>query len=546
MRTTLMIRHCTLAILAASALLAVVPSARAGTYTVYGCQTPSGSAAPLDGWHVALSSDSYFVGACPGPMFMGMEASRTHANGAANMFSFIAPSSTTVYSYTIRRAVRLVSGAGYYYQGWDQSAGQWRLVNGCAGPSGCNSLGDYTQPYSNSNSFFHKAETDTTEVQLKMLCGISSGCPVVSGRGADSVWFFQSAITLEDDYSPQFAGPPSGPLVTPGAVLSGVVPVTIGATDRGGGVYQALVEVDGQVIQSQVLDPNGGLCQQPFVVSVPCKLSASGTVSVDTRALSDGYHNVTLLVTDAAGNAAAYGPFTIQTDNNPCSPAPTAAGMNMQAAFAVDVRARVRVHRRWRTVKRTRFMSRLTTGFLQPPRVYGTLRTTSGAPVGAAAVCVAAQDNIPGAPIEPVGSLVTDANGNFSRQLGPGPSRTIYFIHRVLDGAIWTALPITVRVPVAVHVARHVLHNGDVMSWTGHLPGPVPKGLLALMQVWRGKYWQTFQQVAVGSRGNWTGRYRFEFTTGLQGYTFRLSVPRQSGYPYAANASSPIHITVTG
>jgi hypothetical protein len=313
--------------------------------------------------------------------------------------------------------------------------------------------------------------------------------------------------------------------------------VTVAATDSGGGVDQVMFDVDGQVLQSQALDPNGGMCQAPFVFAVPCKLAVAGTIAFDTSQLGDGLHSLRLLVSDAAGNTAAWpasGSITIRTLNNPCTPVPAVGGMTLRASFAR------RVH------KRTRRSHAMTINFTRRPVVTGALRTPTGAPVAGATICVAARDDYAGAPLKVVGTLTTTPAGRFRYRLGRGTSRAIFFIHRIPGGAISDAVNIHVRAPARVHVKAHHLHDGQVMIWRGRLRGPIPAEMLALMQVRRGNVWQTFRQVAIARSGKWVGRYRFRFTTGVQHYTFRLKVPHQSGYPYAAGASGDIHMIVTG
>jgi hypothetical protein len=259
-----------------------------------------------------------------------------------------------------------------------------------------------------------------------------------------------------------------------------------------------------------------------------------------------------LLVYDAAGNSATWGPIEIVTSNhpsnhpsnsppveivtgnNPCTPFPATGGMSLHASFIQRVQ------------KRIRLASQVTVAYGHPPIVGGALTMATGAPVPGAAICVATQDDYAGAQLTPTGTFSTDGAGRFSYQLGRGPSRMIYFIHLVPGGAIATAVDVRVRVPVKVRVNAHRLHNGQVMTWRGRLPGPVPDGLLGLMQVWRGTYWETFKTVSVGASGDWVGRYRFSFTTGVQHYLFRLMVPHQSGYPYTAGVSGGIHMTVSG
>jgi hypothetical protein len=517
-----------------SGALGAAPAA-AGTYTVYGCDTPSGSTAPLSGWSDALHVyPAGWKNSCPNATFMWMDPSTAHGEGTYAEETFVAPPDTTIASYTLIRAVRLMPSGGYYYQALADTNGFWEMVDGCNTYGGCHSFGDYKKESSPANNLTRTPVGGaTTAVQLKLLCGRPGGCLPEPGHVSASVWLFRSQMTLRDDAAPVFTSAPSGPLVS-GGVLSGAEPVSISASDPGSGVYQAQVQVDGKRVQTQVLDNSTGTCRQPFVAAAPCPLSASGTVDFDTSALSDGPHSLRLIITDAAGNTTSWGPVTITTANNPCSTVPTAHGMAVHAAFAERVR------------RRTRYLSHITTSYGQRPNVVGSLTGMAGAGIPNAPVCVAVRDHYGGAPFREQTSLTTDASGHFRYRIGRGPSRTIYFIHRVRGGAVWDAVSVKVHAPARVRINSHHLHNGQVMVWRGKLPGRIPGGMLALMQVDRGRYWQTFQTVAVGRKGRWVGRYRFRFTTGVQPYTFRLVVPQQSGYPYARGISSPIHVVVTG
>ena len=77
-------------------------------------------------------------------------------------------------------------------------------------------------------------------------------------------------------------GTPSGDLLDTQQPLSGVRSASFSASDQGGGVFQALLEADGQVVASTIVDANGGNCVPPFKGAVPCKPSTSGTLSFDT------------------------------------------------------------------------------------------------------------------------------------------------------------------------------------------------------------------------------------------------------------------------
>src|SRR5919206_106341 len=70
------------------------------------------------------------------------------------------------------------------------------------------------------------------------------------------------------------------------------------------GVERAELAVDGEIVQTQTVDPNGGACAPvagEFALAVPCKGRASNELRVDTRRLREGRHAVTLRVYDATG-----------------------------------------------------------------------------------------------------------------------------------------------------------------------------------------------------------------------------------------------------
>ena len=81
---------------------------------------------------------------------------------------------------------------------------------------------------------------------------------------------------------PVITGTPSGDLVDPTRPVSGVRAVSFSASDQGGGVYVARVEIDGQAMAVAIVDDNGGRCVKPFRYPVPCRSTASGTLTVDT------------------------------------------------------------------------------------------------------------------------------------------------------------------------------------------------------------------------------------------------------------------------
>ena len=71
--------------------------------------------------------------------------------------------------------------------------------------------------------------------------------------------------------------------------------MTFSATDPGSGVYEAVVSVDGQVVQTSVLERNGGRCRDvgvagdgraAFLYVQPCLATLSADVALDTTRLT--------------------------------------------------------------------------------------------------------------------------------------------------------------------------------------------------------------------------------------------------------------------
>jgi hypothetical protein len=361
---------------------------------------------------------------------------------------------------------------------------------------------------------------------------VAAGCPAKAPAARLEIFGLEMAIA--DGSSPVIPVAPSGPLVEPNAHLTGVQPLTISATDDGGGVYQALLEVDGAVVQTSTLDENGGLCKQPFVAVQPCKSSVTGSISLDTNRFSDGAHSLRVLVSDATGtNVTAWGPVTIYTDNGRCNPRPGSD------EFEVQVHLAGRKHHKGHAI---------TIGYGHSEKVHGRVLDAAGNPVAGTEVCVAEQMAAGIGSPRRVATRVTDAHGSFSYRVKPGPSERVYFIKRGPLGAAVDSVAVRVRAPISLHGSRLSLVNGQTLTMRGGLLSPpYPKrGALVELQAYRETGWQTFATTNSNRRGRFASRYTFSRTTGVQHYLLRARVPKQANYPFEAGASHPIKVTVAG
>jgi hypothetical protein len=528
-----------LAVVAAGALVGP-GSAEAAVYTVHSCKRPDGLPAGLGGWSRAfVGQNEESANYCGRGSYwiLFMRGVSSHPSGDSNEAVFTAPSGTTISSYEIWRAARVMKSSAFNYSYALMEGQHTRVIERCDGSKGCWYRGSSRNPDADINRVARSGLQDVKRIWLSLACRSTTTCAKLTTDSPAKLWLHRATITLEDTSSPVIASPPSGTLVNSSGRLTGVEQVSISATDSGGGVYEGMVEVDGRVIARQILDSNGGRCQRPFTDAAPCKRSASNTVPVDTRGLADGAHSLRLLVTDATGaNTAVWGPMRIRTSNGSCNPTPRAGGFRLRAAV---------LRRKGRRLVRTRSV---TTRYGRRVALSARLLTPTGAPVAGAPVCVTWRARAANTKRRGNRVLLTDSNGRIAYRLPGGPSRVVYFVHRTPAGAVARSVRVNVRAPVRLAASRRSLRNGETLALSGRLPGrPRPRaGVLVELQAGRTGGWQTFATTRSRRGGSFNFGYTFTRTTGVETYALRAKVPRQAAYPYARGASRPIHVRVAG
>lgn len=166
----------------------------------------------------------------------------------------------------------------------------------------------------NKRVVHNEPSLETTRLTGTLSCPRREGC--IGGLILTaSLEVSHLTLTLEDEFFPEFTAPLTGSLVSD-EVLRGVEQVSYWAEDRGSGVAGAFLLVDG-VAQPLARDLNGGTCQEPYRVPVPCRMQARASVALDTRSLSDGVHEVEVVLVDAAGNEEESRPFFVFVHNAP-------------------------------------------------------------------------------------------------------------------------------------------------------------------------------------------------------------------------------------
>jgi hypothetical protein len=537
--------------LAAAALAAGAAVARAGSYHVYGCRTPSGQPAPADGWSGSVAPggafDQYARNSCAqgGALVAALGDATSHgANIDKATWTFAAPAGLSVVGATLWRAGGTAGGgsptATYAF---DLAAPtETSYFDPCGYFLACPSQGNPSQPLAAENEVVVPVANLGSYIYASATCSGFAGAECAAGSGdasgnAAAVYVFASDIALEQSAGPSVAD--VGGELASAATLRGSEDLTFTAGDPASGVYEAVVSVDGQMVQSQVLNENGGRCRQAgtapdgrpaYLYVQPCLASLSADLPVDTTRIADGSHHLVVSVLDAAGNSAPALDREV-TVSNPvaaCGTASAAPGATLLAA--------------WRRSRG----ARLETAFGRAQTIVGRLASAAGVPIAGATIDVVSTPVYAGAAAQ-AASVQSGRDGRFSFRVGGGSSsRTLCLSYRSPGGGppVTRELVLTVRAGISLSVSPHSSSAGHEIFFHGRLlGGPVPpagKQLVLEARSPRGP-WLQFRLVRTGPRGRFHSSYRFRFP-GPASYQFRAISEPESDYPFAAGASNVVGV----
>jgi len=388
-------------------------------------------------------------------------------------------------------------------------------------------------------------------------CGGKAGydCPENSGdpNGYAAVIYLYAADLVLEQGTPPSASDVSGELAS-APTVSGTSDIVFSASDSGSGVYEAVFNVDGQVVQRTVLNEDGGRCRSvgeidggppAFLYVQPCPATVNADVGLDTTKVSDGTHHLVVSVIDAAGNAATVLDRNITIDNpvpngggGPRGPSavggPNGNNASAQATLAVG----------WKGASNARLTSR----FGHARAVVGRLTGAGGAPIGSAQIDVLATPAYAGAKTAAMAVVRTDSDGRFTLRLPAGvSSRTLRFEYSDRLGGAPVAtrtLTLNVRAGVSLSVAPRTASVGRSIHFSGRLlGGPIPGGGKPLVLEARspGGSWLEFDVVRSDARGRYRARYRFKFA-GPASYQFRVLCEAEADYPFATGSSRVVGV----
>ncbi|HUB73909.1 MAG TPA: hypothetical protein VL979_07730 [Solirubrobacteraceae bacterium] len=376
-------------------------------------------------------------------------------------------------------------------------------------------------------------------------CGDDYGDP--NGYAA-VVYVYAADLVLE-----QGAGPTAsnvGGELASASTVQGTSDVTFSASDPGSGVYEALFSVDGKLVQSAVVDENGGRCEDvggtsdglpAFLYAQPCAQSVSADVGFDTALVANGQHHLVVSVIDAAGNAATVLDRNVTVDNQPSPAQP--GGPN-----GTNASAQAQLSASWAGTRRPT----LWRAFGRGGKVVGRLTAPGGAPIAGAQIRVMARPDYAGARTAAMTVVRTGAAGRFTLRVPAGvSSRTLRLQYSADLGARPVAsrvLKLRVRAGVTLAIAPRVTSAGHSIRFSGRLRGgPVPAGGKPLVLEARspGGAWLEFDVIRSDARGRFHAGYRFKFP-GPAAYQFRVLCEAEADYPFATGASKAVGVFERG
>jgi hypothetical protein len=561
------------------------PAARAGSYVVVGCAdmhtalTARHTVRATEGWYITAGAGPSSVNECA-KGWLGRGLYSISQRGSS-LYRFDAPPGTTIVRLVATYRAHLPAarpGALAAFVVESAQPGRWSSLSPARVNGGSRSV-----------DFSASARAADAAHAIAVRIGVRCG-PVAPCTYKDLPWSRVHAVAVElaDDHAP-VAG-----LRVPGGHVRGEIGVGVRAGDAGGGVFERRLDLDGAPLARTRLCatvPATTGAVRHFERRVPCPLSASSTVVLDTRALADGPHALTARVEDVTGSVRiAAGSLLV--DNLPPQPGEVRVAADGETLTAESVGFRgqdVAYAYRWERCfvrgcmeiadargsayplraddagRRIRAVVTATDGggavevasppsavipgaprsatrlrawldrpgqrsatVTWPARVRIGGRVTDAAGRPLAGAPVLVLERVDGGRWRAVGGLSTLRDGRLTTLASAGPSRRIRL---AADGASRT---LELRVHAAVHLRVRRLRGGlTLLSGRvrgGHLPRA---GVRLLLQ-------------SRGASGGWGTRARLH-TDGLGRFTatgrapagarLRVVVPTQRGYPFLRGAS---------
>ena len=286
----------------ALAVAHAAPSHAAGTYIHKSCVTETDISDAYGGWQASAYSmvGNANTNQCAwGGLHSQMNPGAGIPIGATVGWTYTAPPNTSISRFWSE------------YAGWtkiydDVNQGLIQFLDGAGHVALV--YNDRQATVSNKRTIDWGANTNA--ITVRVLCDGPNGHAGCAGSVGWSA-LFGPKLYLADD-APPTVGAVSGS-VTTDTTLKGTEGISYSAADLGGGIARLRLYVDREpTAVDHVIDTNNGHCQisgtengmWAFSWPKPCPASVNAEELIDTTAIADGQHTITLKVVDAAQQEA--------------------------------------------------------------------------------------------------------------------------------------------------------------------------------------------------------------------------------------------------
>jgi hypothetical protein len=418
----------------------------------------------------------------------------------------------------------------------------------------CYGKGSFADPFALENRVVAPVSAlNSPYLSANASCGtyLSGNITCLAGGGDENgysamIELFAADIVLSQPEGPTVSAVAGG--LVDSATVTGASDVAFHASDPGGGIYEAVFQVDGRMVSSPVLDENGGRCRNvgqtadglpAFLYTRPCPAELSVDVPFDTAGLSPGAHHLVVSVLDAAGNSATVLDREITVAGAPST------GAARGPANGVNASEHALLTARWKSTT----SAHLRGDYGSARTVEGRLTGPEGQPIAGAQVEASVVPAYTGAPAHALAAARTAADGHWSLRLpSDSSSCTLRIAYRSHLGdplpAATRTLSLSVRPALHLRIRPRVAGAGGTIFFSGRLRGgPIPPGgkQLVLEASSPGGRWIEFHVIRTDPRGRFHSSYRFRLP-GPVAYRFRVRSEYEADFPFTAGHSNVVRV----
>jgi hypothetical protein len=429
---------------------------------------------------------------------------------------------------------------------------------------------DHGAPFANRTHTTLVAPSGEGSLSMRAAC--LSGCAFESKVVLAGIHAYRTKLTVSDDAAP--SGGATG--VAAGQVLDAPATLSAHAEDRGGGVHDLQLLVDGRIVDSHAaagrcadIDPVTG-DERDYAAMRPCPAALPTTFALTASMFSSaGLHTIQVDAHDAAGNATtlAHVPVAVAASFL-AGAAPVVAHAPLPRTFlnpdlvAVggvngatdDAEGVADARMTLAFVTHRRLSRRRTVSFRTAARVRGRLLTARGRPIVGARVWPAV--SVAGGPWRlSGGALVTSARGGVSFVAAARkPSRVLALVYFPRTDArtdvVSPTVSYDVRAPVTLTLSRRTARSGQRVVATARLHAGQRHGqaVLGVLQVYKPqgpqRGWHSYRQVRFPAEAGGVRRLVLRLRTPTT-YRLRVRVSRQAALRYESGASRARALRIT-